>query len=873
MTWLARLGRRLRILVHRDATERAMDRELRHHIQCETAERIRRGQPPDEAHRAALLDFGGIERIKEDARDARGGRSVEDFVLDLRYAARVLRRNAGFTAAGIVTFALGIGAVTAIFTVVYGVLLRPLPYARPDRLVAIWERHVPGDTDRNVVSADNADAWRARSHSFDAMASIVPTSVTFTDRPIAERAVGAEVSPGYFRLLGVPPALGRDFERSDEQAVILSGALWQRHFGSDAEIVGRGVTISGKTYTVVGVMPGGFEPPRFGWLGQQDLWFPFRTTAENHTWGRFLLVVARLRDGVSIDQARSEMATIAAHREAEDPDNKGWTTSLVPLARQISGDAETALLVVLAAVGLLLLMSVTNVATLTVSLMARRTGELAVRRAIGASDSRLFRQLFTQSALLGSIGAVAGLVLAVPGVRILLAVLPPALPRAASITLDRPVLFVTTTVALLATVAFGSIAAFRGRSSAGLSPMAPRAGGNRTSARTTGTTLVAAEIALAVALSVMALLMARSVGGLRAVDLGFNPGGVLIARVAIPGSRYASPESQRLFFNQLLERVRAIPGVRTAGVISTRPFGGLGPATSVSDPSNPPQPDAPPLVADFRFVDRAALEALRVPVTSGAVPDERDAVSAPPRIVVSASLARALWPGRNAIGRRLATTMYNNLTAEVAAVVGDMHLMDARTPPRPAAYLSATRFPSTQRDLVVRADLAPEALVAALRTAVASLDPSIPLYLVTTMPGLVDASLAADRFTAFLLAAFAAVALAMASVGVFGVFSSEVTRRRKEIGIRMALGASGSGVVALLLGQAIHRAAIGIAAGAAIALVLGRGMGSLLFGIAAADPASFAIVSGIVTGLAVTATLIPAILLLRSAPLSALREG
>ena len=853
-----------------------MRAELEHHIACETADNIRRGMTPADARRQAVVDFGGVDAIEEQGRDARGIRVIEDTAGDIRYAARLLRRNPGYTIASVLTFALGIGVSTAIFSVVYGILLRPLPYARPDRLVALWERNVPKNHDRNVVSIANFEAWRDRAASFESMAAVTPTSFTLAGGPAPERVIGAEISTEYFRMLDVAPALGRDFEKADAAqglTVILSDGLWKRRFGSDPAVVGKTLTISGRPYLVVGVMPAAFDPPRFGWLGDQQAWFPFVTTPQKLSWGRFLLVVARLRDGVSAEQARAELIGIAAQRERESASNAGWSASLVPLAEQITGEARTTLLVLMAAVVLLLAMAITNVATLTLSSMRRRGQELAVRRAIGATDRRLFRQLFAQSALLASIGTAVGLIAAPLGVRLLLHVLPPDIPRFGDIRVDAPVLLATSLAAAFATLVFGSVAAMKGRAAARVSPISPASGDIRVAARTGGAPLVVTEIALALALGVVAVLMVRSLDRLARLDLGFDPAGVAIARVALPGDRYASPASQVAFFDRALDGVRALPGVSAAGVISTRPFGGMGPATTVADPLAPPAVSSASIIADVRYADAGVFDALRVPLLAGSLFDRADIPGAPIRAVISADLARTLWPGQQAAGRRLAVAMFDGITPEIVGVVPEVHLMDARTPARPVVYLPAGRFPDTVRDLIVRVDGAPESIVPSLRAVVSGIDAALPLYSVTTLPRLVDASLASDRFTTFVLGAFGLAALLLAGIGVFGVFADDVARRRKEIGIRLALGAGGSRVIALILGRAFRRATAGIAIGAAVALLFARAMEALLFGVTPSDPASFAIVSALVLAIALVATLIPAAAAIRRSPLSALREG
>lgn len=875
--WGARWGRRLRLLLHREDAERALDDEMRHHIECETAERIRQGMTPEEARRSALVDFGGVERFKEQVRDARGTRPAEDIARDLRYALRVLRRNPGFTAATVLTFALGIGASTAIFSVVYGVLLRPLPYADPERLVVLWEHDVERGRDRNVVALGNFEAWRERGRSFEGMAALVPVPVTLAGVSGSkrgskrgpergpERISGAEVSPGYFRLLGVQPALGRDLDDPDASEVVLSDAFWKSRFNGDPGVLGKTLFISGKPRAIVGVMPAGFDPPRFGWLGEQELWLPFAHTEEKRAWGRSLLVVARLKPGVELERAHAEMVSIASRLEREVEGNEGWSANVVGLAEQITGDVRAAFLVILGAVGLLLLMTVTNVATLLLALLRRRRHELEVRRAIGATDRRLFRQLFTQSALLGAIGSAAGILAAVPGVRLLTLLLPPEVPRSSSIRVDAAVLLVMIGAALITTILVGSVGAVRGKSGGGAPPMVSAA----TSARQGNRALVTAEIALALVLTVLAGLMVRSFADLRAVDLGFRPEGVATARVAVPVDRYGTPESRRAFFDALVERVRAIPGVRSAGLVNARPLGGFGPATSVRDPRRPLLPDGEKIVADVRFADPAYFRTLEIPIVAGSLFVE----SEPPRAVIDEALARTLWPSENPVGRRIHVNLHDGIEAEVMGVAGDVHLVDPRTPPRGTVYLSASRFPGEVRDLMVRTGGDPLSVVPALRSAVAALDPGLPLYQVATLEQLVDESLARDRFTTSLLGGFALISLLLAGVGVYGVFAGDVTRRRKEIGIRLALGSRRSGVILLILREALARALLGVGIGAAAALVLSRSMTSLLFGIGAADPLSYLAVAVLLIGLAAVATLIPAIQAARVSPLTAVRNG
>jgi putative ABC transport system permease protein len=849
-----------------------MDEELRHHLECEAREHVRGGMSPAEAERLARVELGGVEQVKEQARDARGTRALEDLAADVGYGARVLRRSRAFTAASVLTFALGAGASTAVFSVVYGVLLRPLPFPHPERLVVLWERS-PTSPRPNVVSVANFEAWRERSDAFSGMAALVPRPVTLSRVGPPERLAGAEVSPTYFRLLGVGPALGRDFEPGDAESrvVILSHGLWTRRFGADPGIVGRSLVLGGVPHSVVGVMPAGFEPPQFGWLGEQELWFPFVASPENRAWGRFLLVVGRLAPGVSLEGARARMLALADRLAREVKGDAGWSASVVPLATEISGDVRTALIVLQGAVCLLLLIAVTNVGTLGLSHTLRRVEELATRRALGASDRRLFRQLLTQSALVAALGGGVGCLVAWPALRLLVWLAPDGVPRLDDVGLAAPVLLATLGVTGAATLLFGAVAA-RGIPEAAFA-RAIRGGGGRTTAGAGGTLLVTLEIAVALALGVMAALAARTLVSLRAVDLGFRSEGVVAARVALGGGHADSPAQARAAFEALLERLRALPGVQAAGIVNTRPFGGSGPATEVADAQPTQQRPGAAVVADVRLADAGFFRTLRVPAERGVLFERREGGDGPLRVVVSRGLADALWLGEEPVGRRLRLELYGGITADVIGVVPDLHLMDARTAPRPTAYLAEGRFPDSVRDLVVRVDGDPTAVVPGLRGVLASLEPDATLYRVTPLPGLVAGSLARERFTARLLSAFAGLAWVLSAVGIFGVISTEVATRRREIGIRMAVGARPSRVVLMLLRQALSRASLGVAAGVGLSVVLGRLMKSLLFGVPPDDSTSLLTAVLVAVAVVALATLLPALQAARSSSLAALREG
>ena len=859
-------------MVRRDQVERRLDAEMHFHIEMLTERYVRAGLSSEAAKRRALAEFGGAERFKDDARDEYRSRLVDEVAQNLRYAIRVVRRNPGFAVAAALTLALGIGAATAIFSVVHGVLLRPLPYTDPDRLVALWEQNGARGSDRNVVAVATFEAWRARARSFDGMAGLVPRPATIATAATPEHIVGAEVSPGYFELLGVSPALGRVFTADEEQdgganVLVLSDGFWRSHFGADRGVIGRTLRIDGGPHTIIGVMPPGFDPPRFAWLGEQAFWRPFGPTESNRHWGRFLLVIARVKHGLPVTAALGDVRAIAAQRAVEDASNEGWSAALVPLAEQITGDVRLPLLALLGAVGLLLLMAVTNVANLTLGLVRRREHELALRRAIGATSARLIRQLLTQSAVVGAIGCVAGLGVAMIGVRALQRLLPPDTPRLASVRVDVPVVAFAVVASMAASLAIGVVAALRG-SRDGATSLRESSGG-RSAARLRGGSLVTAEIALGLMLTVAGGLAMRTFVALRTVNLGFDAEHVVVARVAVSGARYAEPGSRATFFDQVLTRVRALPGVQAASLISTRPFGGMAPATTLGDASMLASGDS--VVADVRYIDGALFQTLRTPLIAGSTFDARDAVGRPPRAVVNQALARRLWGSANPIGRRLRVAMFNGIVPEVIGVVGDVHLMDARTPPRGTIYLANARFPGDAPDLIIRGAADVSALVASVRAAVGAVDATVPVYQVTTLDDSVSRALARDRFTAALLGAFAVVSLLLAAVGIYGVFAGDVAQRRKEIGIRIALGAPSGGVIAAVLRRAVTRALVGIALGTTGAILAARAMRSLLFGVTATDPVSFVGVAGLLLAVAIVATLVPASRAARVSPLVAIR--
>jgi predicted permease len=864
--------RALSRFVRRRADDASMDAEMRHHIDLETRARIAAGLTPAEARRTALRDFGGIDRHTEVARDQRSLHWLEDTVRDISHATRVLRRNPAYAIAACLTLALGVGCATSIYSVVHGVLLRPLPYEHPDQLAVIWEKNAGSHLDQNVASVATFEALVGENRSFTSVAALVPQPVTIGGAD-PERAMGADVSPGYFRLLGASPALGRTFSDGDTLAgapniVVLSDALWRRRFGADKQIVGRSILFDQRPFTVIGVMRADFDPPKFGWLPEHDFWIPWVATADNRAWGHFLLLLGRLRPGVTTDMARRELVAFATRRASDDSRLANWSMNVVPLASQITGDVRRPLFLLLGAVALLLALAATNVGGLVLGFLRRRAPEHALRRAIGASGRRLFRELLAHVLVVGALGVAGGVGLAIVGTHTLVALLPPEIPRGASIALDAPVLAAGILVGLGAVLACALYAARRvsAESAGGL-------GGTRMTGRTARGSLVVAEVGLSVVLTVFAGLMARSFANLRAVPLGFESSGVVTARISLPNASYGSADRQRQFFDEFGQRLRAIPGVTAAGFVTSRPFECCAPSTGVVNPAEPALESG---TVSIRYADSAYFAALRVATVAGRGFAAHEQSAGAPTVLINQQLARTLYHG-DAVGKPIRIDLGDPVTNQpvtegrVAGVMADVHLVDARTAVGGTAYLATTRFPSTVRDVVIRTDAPAGATIAAARQALHSLDAAVPLAMAGTLDDSVNKSLARDRFITVILSVFALVSLALAAVGIYGMFAAEVIERRKEIGVRLALGARGGRIVAQLVRRAVGLSVVGAGVGAGAGLLLSRFMASVLFGVPSSDPLSFVAVSLLLVAVAIVATLIPAIRAATVSPLEVIR--
>jgi len=799
---------------------------------------------------------------------------------DLRYSVRLLLRNKAFTAVALFALALGIGANSAIFSVVNSVLFRPLPYRDPARLVMIWENHQQkGGPQREWCSPADLKDWREQPQSFEHVDGLLGWGPTLTGNGEPEDLQGAAVSYDTFDMLGVAPVIGRTFAANEdapgsERVVLLGHQLWQRRFGSDPDIVGKNVTLGGANFTIVGVMPRGFSFPV---LNNSEIFTttgPILATAlKGCDRGCVVLrVIAKLKEGVSLETAQTEMSTFAARIAEQYPDtSSGIGTLLVPLQEQLVGDVRIAMLVLLGAVVLVLLIACANVANLLLSRAAAREKEVAIRAALGASRARLIRQHLTESLLLAVIGGALGLLLAFWMVDVLVSFAPKGTPRLEEIGVDTGVLAFTFAVAVVTGLAFGLAPALLSSRTNFNSALKEGGRDQRTSARgnRVRSALVVAEVSLALMLLVGAGLLIKSFVNLQHVDPGFNAKGLLRADVGLPRIRYADRTQAAAFFKQLLDRVSALPGVEAAGAISTLPLSGGGTDTSFLIEGRPqPEPNREP-VSFYAKVTPDYFRAMGIRLQRGRVITEADAVDAPKVAVISETMVHRYFEGEDALGRVL---LFGSKDRRViVGIVSDVKFFGLNLDSRPMMYFSEQQYAERGMSLVVRTAGDPMSLTAAVRSEVQSLDHDLAVSNVMTMDHLISTSLAEPRFVLLLLGVFAGAALALSVIGVYGVVSYSVTQRSHEIGVRMALGAQIGDVLKLVLRQGMMLVGSGVAIGLAGAFALSRLMESLLFGVGARDLVTFAATALVLTGVALGACFVPARRAAKVDPMVALR--
>jgi putative ABC transport system permease protein len=809
-------------------------------------------------------------------------------IQDFTYAFRQFRKSPGFAVVVILTLSLGIGFNTAIFSVVNAVLLRPLDLRDANRLVRVWHvpppKSFPGMTKFSVSAANYLD-WEKQNHVFESMAIYNYRGFTLTGGSKPEQIDASAVSSNFFTTLGVQPILGRALSAEDDQpgrskTVLLSHRLWQEQFGASPDIVGRNINLDGQGYLVAGVMPESFRFPEFA-----QMWTPMAWTdkeravrGEHHS-----IVIARLKPGVELKQAQAEMDTISGRLQQTYPeDDKDWGALVVPLHDDMVADVRPALLVLLGAVAFVLLIACVNVANLSLAKTFGRQKEIAIRTALGATSGRVLRQILTETVLLALAGGALGLAYAHFAARLIVAFLADKLPHSIDVSLDAKVMVFTAVISVLTGIVSGALPALR-LTRRDLN-QSLKQGLGRTDADSSGhrtrRILVVAEVALSLLLLVGAGLMIRSFQKLRSVNPGFDSRNILTMTAMVPGAKFAKPSQQAGFFELVLQRVRALPGVESAAVIDDIPLNDQGSHQPVAIEGRPTLPMSEQPEVDVRLVSFGYMSALHIPILRGRDLSDTDIADRPAVVLISESMARQFWPGEDALGKRLTLTFSPELVREVVGIVGDVKL-DSLDQTRPSATLyspldqiavpssgSWSSFPMT---LVVRSASGAAGMVSAVSNVVHEVDRDIPLRDIFTMDDIVANSLSQPRFNMLLLGAFAGLALLLATVGIYSVLSYSVKQSVREIGIRLALGARLSDVLRMVIIEGMKPTLLGVAIGAAAALALGRVLSNLIYSVQPADPLTFLVVAVLLSAVALVASIAPAYRATRVDPMVALR--
>jgi putative ABC transport system permease protein len=879
--WKYTIPLRLRSLFRRRHADEELDEELRDHILRKTDENVTKGMTPQEARRQALLGFGGVEKRKEECRETRRVNWLQDLAQDLRYALRMLRKAPGFTAVAVLTLALGIGANTAIFSVVYAVLLRPLPYAHSQQLVFLSPRSPKSATGLTYPAFAQL---REQNHAFTEIAASAFHNLVLTGRGEPAEVSTISVTPQIFSMLGAKPLLGRTFRDEDNKqgaapVVILSGDLWRSQFGADPNIVGSTLELDHRSFTVVGVMPAGFVFPPLS--DRRGIWVPIMQDPVFGSWmvrtGAVQPVLwGRLKPGVSLAQAQAEMNTISAQLNKLSPPNETLQTIRVtPMQEAFVRGVKSALLVLLGAVGLVLLIACANIANLLLSRAISRTKEIAVRAALGAGRARLIRQLLTESAVLGVLGAVAGIALAYWGVRGLSSFLPADLPLVNAIRVDGWVLLFALLLALTASLLFGLAPALLAADCNFQNALkdAARGSGESGRGRRARSLLAAAEIALAMALVVAAGLLLRSFAALTDVNPGFNPQHVLQAEVSLPRFQYSKPEQWTNFANELLARVQAVPGLQDSAFGAPLPLAPDGFITLGFSIAGSPAPQGLSSTADYASVSANYFHVMGIPLLRGRFFSAEDSFTAPRVAVISEALAHTYFPNEDPVGRRLTFGFPpdGNVTREIVGVAGDVRDESLSKTPGPMMYVPFAQEPFWGGIVVSKTTLATSSAVASIRQAVDSIDDQLPITDVGLLSDNLNDSVAQPRFRTLLLGLFGALALVLAAAGIFGVISYSVSCRTRELGIRMALGAPPSAIRRMVLREGLRIALTGLVVGLVAAFALTRLLKGQLYGIGATDPYTFAGAAILLVGVALLACYIPARRAMKVDPMVALR--
>lgn len=901
------LGDRLRAMRRRlrrqSETDREMSRELAFHLEMETEKNIRAGLDPESARRAALVAFGGVTRVEEEVRDARGIAVVADLMQDLKHAARSFRRTPGFAAAAIGALALGIGANTAVFSVLYGVVLAPLPYPEPHRLVRLWERNPAQQLERAAMSAGTFVDLRVRSRTLERVALYGERDMFVTDGRESWEARVAAVSPTLFDVLRVHPIVGAAFPPDDIEAIssrrddvaIISYGLWQRYFGGSGDVVGKTIRLENRwTYTIAGVMPPGFEFP-----ANAQIWTALsygRSVSQAERQFRYYSVIGRVRDGHTIEEAERESAAIASQLELEYPaSNKGWSVQVARLDRAIVGGARTALVLVFGLAFCVLLIAAANVATLVLARAAARRHESAVRTALGASAGRLLRQSAAEALLLAALGGAVGVVVGYWCNRLLLALAPPDIPRLDTVGFGRWVLAFAALATIITALAIGLLPMLTRRGATTLDSLRSRTTTGAQSGARARAWLLGGQVALTFVLTVAALLLARSFARLRDTDLGFTRANTYAVDLRVPLGRFPTwpPWVERIqYYDRLIDDLARVPGVTAVVGTTNIPLSGEMGSGSMwrtdapgAHGSLPPSSAGDQWKAAIQIVTPGYFETMRIPLTRGRsftdgdrFPNEAFADGKSPRpvgvAIVNETMARRFWPGTDPLGKSIVVFDDRSFAASrtIVGIARDVRAESVDAPSQPTVYLPFAQHPGRALSFVMQSSLLAADLLRRVTGRVHGFDPTVILSKIQPLDAVIGGSLSRQRFTMLLASAFAVLALIIATLGVFGIVGYLVTRRTQEIGIRMALGARSASVLRLVLTDGLRPVFIGVAVGTLGAVGVAQAMRALLYGLTPLDLPSFAAAAALLVTASLVAAIVPARRAASVDPLRALRS-
>jgi len=880
---LEHLASLLRNLFHKQREERELDAEVRAHELLLADEKIRTGIDPQEARRQARLELGGLEQVKEQVREMRSGHVLEIFIQDVRFGLRMLRKSPGFTAVAALTLALGIGANTSIFSVVSAVLLRPLPYANPGQLIFVSEAKPEAGISGLGMSYPTFTELRDDNRLFSAIAGLGGHALVLTGHGEPSEVSTVVVTSEFFSVLAAEPLLGRVFVAEDGQrgaapVVVLSENLWRDRFGADPRIISRSITLDMRPYTVIGVMPASFHTPFLNQTNQ--VWIPLAQDPLFSVWmtkplqEHWMAVIARVRPDISSAQLRTDLDTIGARLANEFPAEKGWAIRTEPLQQTITGDVKLPLLLLLGAVGLVLLIACTNVANLLLSRATWRSKEIAIRIALGAGKRRIARQLLTECAILGLLGGLTGTLVAYWGVATLVPLLPSSLPKFHSIRVDSGVLVFAFVLSLTTTLVFGLAPVL---SAAGSDPHKELGEGARAGEsagpRRTRTFLAVAEIALAMVLLTGAGLLMRSFSELTSVNPGFEPDHVVKAMVSLPQFQYSTPKQWAAFSEELMTGLQAQPGMQDLAIAGPLPIVDCCITLAFQIVGNPPLQAGTADSANYVPVSPRYFSVMGIPLLRGRLFNESDSSSSAPVALISEALAKHYFPNEDPLGRHLLFGFPANgiVSREIVGIVGDIRDVSLGKEPGAMLYVPFAQAPLYGGEVVVKSMLSTSAVVGAIRAVTHGIDKNLPVTDIEQLPNALNASVAQPRFHTLLLGLFGAIALILAAVGIFGVISYSVSRRTRELGIRMALGAQPGSVLSMIMRETLALTLIGIAVGIPCAVATARLITHLLFKVSPYDPVTLALVPLVLIAVGALASYIPARRAMRVDPMVVLR--